>query len=344
MNDRPKPLSRSRSRTLARPRTVAALLVLAGVHVACAPESGGERPTASAVETARAELARLPAGVQAVSLLGDTLRIPDPSPELLAAQLDDLAAAQADYDAAPADADAIIWLGRRTAYLGEYRRAIGIFSEGVEKHPDDARMYRHRGHRFISTRRLDAAIEDLEHAAALIAGTEDEVEPDGQPNERNIPTSTLQSNIWYHLGLARYLAGDFEGALAAYRECLDVSRNPDMLVATSHWLYMTLRRLGRDEEAVRVLDPITADLDVIENDSYHRALLMYKGELDADDLWDPSSDDPSGAALAYAVANWHLYNGRGARADEAFRRILEGRQWAGFGYIAAEAELSRGAR
>ena len=48
----------------------------------------------------------------------------------------------------------------------------------------------------------------------------------------------------------------------------------DLLVATSHWLYMTLRRLGRDDEARQVLKPIHADMYIIENHSYHRLLLM----------------------------------------------------------------------
>jgi tetratricopeptide (TPR) repeat protein len=145
-------------------------------------------------------------------------------------------------------ADNLIWLGRRTAYLGRYKDAIRIFSDGIKYFPRDARLYRHRGHRFITLRCLDAAVADFEQAVKLIRGRADEIEPDGLPNARNIPTSTLQSNIWYHLGLAHYLKGDFQRALKAYREAEKVSTNPDMLVATTHWLYMTLRRLGREKE------------------------------------------------------------------------------------------------
>ena len=190
-------------------------------------------------------------------------------------------------------------------------------------------------------REFDRAIEDLSHAADLVQGEPDEVEPDGQPNARGIPTSTLQSNIHYHLALARYLEGDFEGALPSYEAYMAVTTNPDQLVAISHWWYMALRRLGRDAEAAAVLEPVTADLDVIENTSYHRLLLMYRGELDADELWDPESGDPAGVAVAYGVATWHLYNGREAQAAEMYRRILEGSGWAGFGYIASEAEIAR---
>ncbi len=316
-------------------RRVSACVLVGGAILGCRAEAGSDdAPPAE-------EAIALPEGAEAVSLLGDTLYPTAPTVEARVQQVRDREEAREAYERSPDDADAIIWLGRRTAYLGLYNEAIDIFSQGIEKHPGDARMYRHRGHRFISTRRFDRAIEDLSRAAELVRGTPDEVEPDGQPNARNVPTSTLQSNIFYHLGLAHYLKGDFESALRAYRACLDVSRNPDMLVATSHWLYMTLRRLGRDEEAAAALEPITADMDVIENTSYHQLLLMYKGEIEADSLWNATTDDPSGSALAYGVANWHLYNGRRPQAETAFRRIVSGAGWAGFGHIAAEADLAR---
>ena len=330
-------MKRDRNRTRSCRSVVApGLLALWLGAAAC----GGDAPdTEAAVDTGGAEA--LPEGVEAFSLLGEALR-PNPAPaDIAARQAQDVEDARADYDANPDDADAIIWLGRRIAYTGTYRAAIDIFTEGIEKHPNDARMYRHRGHRWISVREFDRAIEDLSHAADLVRGEADEVEPDGQPNERGIPTSTLQSNIHYHLALALYLKGEFERALPSYEAYNAVTTNPDQLVAISHWWYMALRRLGRDAEAAAVLEPVTADLDVIENTSYHRLLLMYKGELAADDLWDPASEDPSGVAAAYGVATWHLYNGREAQAEEMYRRILEGSGWAGFGYIGAEAEIAR---
>lgn len=253
----------------------------------------------------------------------------------------DLAAAQADYDRDPDSADAIIWLGRRHAYLGEYQRAIEVFGEGIEKHPADARMYRHRGHRYITVRRLDDAIADLEKAAELTAGTPDQVEPDGAPNRFNIPVSTLQSNIWYHLALAHYLKHDFERALPAWREAVAVSTNDDMHVASADWLYMTLRRLGRDEEAAAVLEPITPDMRILENDAYHQRLLMYKGLVPAEDLLNVDTGDAVQlATYGYGVGNWYLYNGDAERARSVFERIVQGSNWAAFGFIAAEAELA----
>ena len=114
------------------------------------------------------------------------------------------------YESNPEDVEAIIWYGRRTAYLGRYDDAISIYSEGMEKFSDEPRLYRHRGHRYISIRKFDEAITDFEKAAELIEGTENEIEPDGMPNAQNIPVSTLHGNIWYHLGLAYYLKHDYK--------------------------------------------------------------------------------------------------------------------------------------
>ncbi len=195
-----------------------------------------------------------------------------------------LAQATTDFENSPNDVDRLIWLGRRTAYLGRYKDAVTIYTKGIEKFPGDARLYRHRGHRFITLRCFDAAIVDFEKAANLIAGKPDEVEPDGLPNARNIPTSTLQSNVWYHLGLAYYLKGDFKRALRSYREAEKVSQNADMLVATSHWLYMTLRRLGREREAAGALAVVKDDLDIIENVDYYKLVKLYQGKLKTADL------------------------------------------------------------
>jgi len=284
----------------------------------------------------------LPDGVEALSLLGDTLR---PPPLTDAAKEDreaKFAEASADYEANPDDADAIIWLGRRTAYLGRYREAIAIFTEGIAKHPNDARMYRHRGHRYISVRMFSSATADLEKAASLIAGQPDEVEQDGIPNARNIPTSTLQSNIWYHLGLAYYLVRDYENAARAYAEGMEVSNNPDLVVATSYWYYMTLRRLGRDQEAAAVLEPVGEDMDIIENGTYRELLLLFKRQRQPQDVMDTSADADvplSNATAGYGVGNYFAFMGAEAQAETVWRQVLLGTQWAGFGYIAAEAEV-----
>jgi alpha-galactosidase len=280
---------------------------------------------------------------EATSLLGKPLFAPEQAAETRSGNEKNLAAARAEFDKNPSSADAAIWLGRRTAYLGRFRDAIAIYTEAIARHSTDARIYRHRGHRYISVRNFDAAIADLSKAASLVAARPDEVEPDGQPNARNTPTGTLKTNIYYHLGLAHYLKGEFEKAADAYRLCMDHSKNADMQVATAHWQYMTLRRLNRTDDALKVLAPITPGMDVFENGSYHRLLLMYKAADPSGLLQTIKQGGLDGATIGYGVANWYLYNGRADQARAILQEIVEGipSQWASFGYIAAEADFAR---
>jgi len=239
-------------------------------------------------------------------------------------------------------AENVIWYARRKGYLGHYKDAIDSLTISLPKFPGDARLYRHRGHRYITLRCFDDAIKDFQMAAKLVKGTPDEVEPDGLPNAKNIPTGTLQSNIWYHLGLAHYLKGDFKNALKAYVECQKVSKNDDMGVATAHWHYMTLRRLGREKEARKVLEPFAGEIEIIENTDYLKLVKLYRGEIPAETLIKEIGGEAKtlgSSSLGYGLGNWYLYNGDKAKATEIFRKITAGDQWASFGFIAAEAEL-----
>jgi tetratricopeptide (TPR) repeat protein len=295
--------------------------------------AGGDQPETPGHE---------PGPLQAHSLSGVALypmQLDAEQHQKLAANLN---TARDQFAREPDDVASHIWLGRRLAYLGRYREAIDVYSRALQRWPESHELYRHRGHRWVSVREFDKAIADLETATRLIEGVPDRLEPDGAPNEHNIPRSTSHSNIWYHLGLAYYLQGDFGNALRCYRACIEFCTNDDMLCATTDWLYMTLRRLGLDEEAARVLEPISADMEILENVSYHRRLLMYKGELEPDALL--ASDGASDLDLAtqgYGVGNWYLYNGDEARAKQILARVVQGSYWPAFGFIAAEADLAR---
>lgn len=241
-------------------------------------------------------------------------------------------------------ADNIIWYARRKGYLGRYKDAIDALTISLPKFPNDARFYRHRGHRYITLRCFDDAIRDFEKAAKLIKGKPDEVEPDGMPNAQNTPTSTLQSNIWYHLGLAYYLNGDFKKAIEAYKEGMKVSKNNDMLAAMSHWLYMAYWRSQKPRDAGRLLEPVNGDFEVIENDDYLKLLRLYRNEVKPEMLLESlgeKAETLGNASLGYGLGNWYLYNGDKVRAMNIFRKITAGNQWASFGFIAAEAELIR---
>ncbi|MDT8342578.1 MAG: hypothetical protein RQ751_13790 [Longimicrobiales bacterium] len=323
-----------------RPTFLLLTAVLALAAPACRPEPVGEAESNAAISR--------PDGVEAISLLGEPLTAPDLPDAVRAAFQENLLVARAAYDLDRADADAIIWLGRRTAYLGRYREAIEIYSRGLVLHPDEARLLRHRGHRWITVREFDRAIEDLKTAVRLIEGTEDRVEPDGLPNAAGIPTTTLHFNVWYHLGLAHYLKGEFEQALLAWQACLDVARHDDARVAATYWLHTTLRRLGLEERARQLRMEVDPATELLENDGYLEVLLLHRGLHTADEVLGTAADvevDPVAApTVAYGVAMWHWLEGRREEGYRMMERIVRDRgQWAAFGYVAAEAELARAA-
>lgn len=280
---------------------------------------------------------------QGLSLLGDSLKIPSRTEQQLTPLTTNLEEAQANFEADPSEMNTI-WLGRRYAYLSDYQKAIEIFSEGLEEYPESHKLYRHRGHRYVSLRQFDKAISDFQKAYELMPKGRMDIEPDGAPNKLNIPLSNTQFNILYHYGLAHYLKGEFGKAEEIYTELLrDYCDNPDLIVATADWLYMSLKRQGKNELAAEVLDLIYPEMEIIENDSYLKRLLMYKGELPVEELFKTDNDDValSLATQGYGVANWYLYNGDAVRAKEILNMVLSGTSWAAFGYIAAEADMAR---
>ncbi|MEM1135593.1 MAG: tetratricopeptide repeat protein [Bacteroidota bacterium] len=246
------------------------------------------------------------------------------------------------YHENPIDINNIIWYGRRKAYLGYYWLAIKIYSEGINLYPDSSQLYRHRGHRYITVREFDQAIEDFEVAALLCEKEENFIEPDGLPNKLGVPLSNNKFNIYYHLGLAYYLKGDFYKALEAYRKCMEFSNNDDLLIATSDWLYMTYIRLGLEAEALSVLEKINSEIEVVENDAYLKRLLMYKGLVEPETLLNNSASEDNTLALVtqgYGVGNWYLQKGDTTKALEIFQSLVAKNYWSAFGHIAAEAEL-----
>jgi tetratricopeptide (TPR) repeat protein len=228
--------------------------------------------------------------------------------------------AQKKLAADPKNIELIIALGRAQATVWRYNDAIATYTRGIEIDPSNAFLYRHRGHRYISTRRFDKAIADLERAARL--------------NDKDF-------DIWYHLGLAYYLTGQFERAAQAYEKCRAVADKDDSVIAVSDWLYMTYRRLGKKAEADRVLERIIADMKVVENKSYFDRLLLYKGLKKEDEILRPDLTDLELATVGYGIANWRYYNGDRSGAEDLLKKIVAGKYWPAFGFIAAEAELAR---
>jgi tetratricopeptide (TPR) repeat protein len=227
-------------------------------------------------------------------------------------------AAEEKWAKDPQNTDLLIALGRAQANIWRYQDAIATYTRGIKLAPTNALLYRHRGHRYISTRQFDKAVADLEQAAKLNAHDFD---------------------IWH------YLKGDYSKAMKAYEQCRAVAEKEgkdDSIIAVSDWLYMTYRRAKKNAEAAKILDRITPNMKVKENQSYFDRLLFYKGLKQESEIFNlEKASDLEIATVGYGLGNWHWYNGNRAKAEEYFRKITSGKYWPAFGFIAAEVELAR---
>jgi tetratricopeptide (TPR) repeat protein len=307
--------------------------LLALLLVGCGGDPGAEQGDSSA-DTRSADPGPGSPGWQATSLLGEELF-----------QLEDttgaIAAADAELAATPDDVELIIAAARVRRNFWQYRQAMELYTRAAELAPDDWRPYRFRGHRHISVREYANAVRDLEAAR------------DRAP---------LNWDVAYHLGLAYFLAGDFDAAADEYVRCLELADDadaraadsddfrscsanaddPESLVAMTEWAVRALERAGRPAEAQALLDGIPSDLPIEENLAYYHDLLFYKGELTEETLLGVGPDGPYRfETVAQGVANRRLVQGDTAGAVELYERIMDDPWWPGFGRIAAETELAR---
>lgn len=249
-----------------------------------------------------------------------------------------IAKADAALAADPRNVDLILAAARARDVALQFNSAIETYTRGLAIAPDDVRLLRFRGHRYISTRRFEQAVADLARARTLAPSSFD---------------------VLYHLGLAHYLRGEFDEAARVYQACLDTTSDPRPLpegwrscattrstdndrVAVTDWLYRALRRAGRHDEARALLPGITAGMKVGENEAYFTALRFYGGAVTEDAAMTPATKNENRlVTVGYGVAVSHLASGDQARACALLKRIADEPNWNAFGVIAAEVDLAQ---
>lgn len=229
-----------------------------------------------------------------------------------------IARAESALTADPRNVERIIQLGLAQSAVRQYREAIATFSRGIEIAPNNAILYRWRGHRYLSTRDFDRARADLTHGLAL--------------------DSTLYG-CWYHLGIVRYVSGDFAGAADAFAHALPHAPEPAERAGSMDWSWMSLSRAGRAAEARAVLDRTDS---LPPDNAYTRRLQLYRGQITPEQILTPAdTSDIAIATISYGVGNWYLVQGDTTRAREWFKRSVDSGGWPAFAFIASEAELVR---
>ena len=248
---------------------------------------------------------RSPAGV-------DHLAMPDTAGTV--------ARAQSALAADPQNVDSLIQLGLAQSGIREYREAIATFTRGIQMAPQNPILYRWRGHRYLSIRELDSARADLDRGLAL--------------------DSTVYG-CWYHLGIVKYVTGDFDGAADAFAHALPLAPDSGERAGSIDWSWMSLSRAGRAADAQAVLDQHPDSLP--EGNAYTRRIRLYRGEVAPNDVVTPADTDGiQVATLSYGLGNWYLVQGDTTRAREWFSvSVQQSDGWPAFGFIASEAELRR---
>jgi len=230
-----------------------------------------------------------------------------------------IARAQAALAADPKNVERIIQLGVAQSGARQFREAIQTFTRGMAVAPNDAMLYRWRGHRYLSVREFDKAQADLTKGLAL--------------------DSTIYG-ILYHLGIVRFVRGDFAGASQMFTRAQPRAPDAGELAGSTDWLWMSLMRAGRKAEAEAMLARRPDSLPV--DNAYARRLKLYRGEIGPEAVITPADTaDVQAATLAYGLGNWYLVRGDTARAKSYFERSVKSGGWPGFGFIVSEVEMRR---
>ena len=220
------------------------------------------------------------------------------------------------------NADFQIGRCRTLARLQRHEDAVLSCSKALELRPNDPAALLDRGHFYLNLHKVDLALADLARAAALNA------DPYG---------------VAYHTALSYYVTGEYGKAADIYEQCVRNAKTVDNTVACTVWQYLALTRAGRKDEASKVLDRVTPDLQVKDSTAYLDRLLLFKGVKTEQEVRPTMDKDAlTLPTVAYSIGIWHLLNGRTDRAREYFEKAMSpGAQKSAFGAVAADFELRR---
>ena len=254
-------------------------------------------------------------------LLGQSVQYKSPAGVEYRALADSgpVARAEAALGADPRNVDRIIALGIAQSGARQFREAIATFTRGLEIAPDHPMLLRWRGHRYLSVREFDRAHADL---------------------TRGLRIDGTNYGILYHLGIVRFVQGDFSAAADAFARAQPRAPDAGELAGSTDWLWMALMRAGRADEARAMLARRPDSLPV--SNAYSRRLQLYRGEIGPEAVFTAADTaDVQVATLAFGIGNWYLVRGDTAAARTWFDRSVKSGGWPGFGFILSEVELAR---
>lgn len=230
----------------------------------------------------------------------------------------------------PKNVERVLQLSKAQAARRQYREAVATTTQGLAFAPKSADLYLERGHRELGLREFKQAMNDLEQATKL---------------------APQMLHDHYHLGLAHYFVGDFNAAAASFDRARELAKNNDSLIDCTNWLYVSLRRAGKEHEAEQALARITPEVKNTEPHLYFylRLLHFYQGQLSPEAVLPPppaGPDDLEGElafdTVSYGAGNWRIYHNQRVDAIGLFKNVVKGQAWNAWGFIGSELELVRG--
>jgi tetratricopeptide (TPR) repeat protein len=241
-----------------------------------------------------------------------------------------VAAAEKALAADPRNPDLILKLAQAQASVWQYREAVATCGRGLRIAPMNPALYLERGHRELALMMFNEAESDLDHAAELD------------------PTVL---DVYYHLGLAHYFKGEFAQAADAFQHAVNGAKKPEDLINSTNWLYASLRRANKTDEAAKALAKITPEVTTQDAHSqfYLHLVRVFQGQMKEGDALppEPPRDGSNTEAelrfdtVAYGIGNWHLYSGDATKAQEYFNRVLQGSVWVTWGFVGSEVGITR---
>ena len=244
-----------------------------------------------------------------------------------------VAPAQRAAAADPKDPHLLLKLAQAHAAVWQEKEAVQACTRGLALAPNDADLLTERGHRYLPLREFQKARADLSKAVSI------------DPHKMA---------AYYHLGLAHYFLGEFAAAADAFRHAVDTAPNTDERINSTNWLYAALRRANQPREAAEAAAAISPEMTNAEPHTLHYLNLvrLFQGRMTEAQVTPPvpprdGSDTEAELrfdTVEYGVGNWHLYNGDPAKAQEYFRRVLQGKVWITWGFIGAEREVAAAQR
>ena len=180
----------------------------------------------------------------------------------------DLEVAQIVFGTSPLEESSYSWRGRREGFMGNYAKAVDIFTQGLELFPESYALYRYRGYHLVRNYQFEEGLIVLRRAEELIENVNVSPIQEGIPGKSDYSPSTFKRNIYYYIAESSMATADYNTVIEYMDKAYAVNQlrdKDDFLVSTAFYKYIAMRKMGRHDEALEMVRAIPNGLDIIVN-------------------------------------------------------------------------------